>query len=107
MRRNSSGRRLSGGYRLEDIQDLFDENDDEQELLAAREEAEERRQQKARSPFRETPGHQQRHVRYTEWLQMANDNVSPTDHPPPSAHSIEIPPAADQICIACPALFRK
>lgn len=60
------GRRLSG-WRPEDVENLFDENDDEQERQRAAAEAAEAKKKKAvRSPFRETPGHQNRKQIYKE-----------------------------------------
>eukprot|EP00316_Scyphosphaera_apsteinii_P013052 CAMPEP_0119315458 /NCGR_PEP_ID=MMETSP1333-20130426/35966_1 /TAXON_ID=418940 /ORGANISM="Scyphosphaera apsteinii, Strain RCC1455" /LENGTH=212 /DNA_ID=CAMNT_0007320825 /DNA_START=22 /DNA_END=657 /DNA_ORIENTATION=+ len=57
-----TGRRLSG-WKPDDVGNLCDENDDDAERTQAanqkREEAE-RRAHKARSPYRETPGHQRK-----------------------------------------------
>ena len=75
-------RRLSG-VRPENAENLFEENDDDAEREKAadqkREEAE-RRAQKARSPFRETPGHSARTAvltdMYSDCIQLCAENVS-------------------------------
>ena len=86
-RQSSGGRRLSG-WRPEDVENLFDENDDEEERLRAAKEAEEQRKlKKVKSPFRETPGHDKRRAVYQEaagaCIQMAAENVRATDSPDP------------------------
>ncbi len=74
-RRNSSGRRLSG-WRPEDVENLFDENDDDEERNKAVErKKQEALKKKTRSPFRETPGHQRRLQMYKDCIQMTTENV--------------------------------
>ena len=74
----AQGRRLSG-WRPEDVENFFDENDDEMERKKAAAEAEAAKAKKAqRSPFRATPGHERRKEIYKEQLQqcitMTNEN---------------------------------
>jgi hypothetical protein len=86
-RRNSGGRRLSG-FKTEDLENFFDENDDENERQQAAEKLEEqRRLQKHKSPMKETPGHKRRVQEYSDWMQMANDGVRrrPSDARPTHA----------------------
>ena len=90
-RRNSTGRRLSGpgrrlsgacgtgGFRKEDIENFFDENDDEKEREAAKKErsagrAKAKEKKPPRSPFKETPGHQRRKQLYQDAIQMAAED---------------------------------
>ena len=96
-RRLSGGRRLSSnggrrlsGWRPEDVENLFDENDDEQERKQAAEAVEEKKKiQKAKSPFRETPGHQRRLQLYKDCIQMTAENVTP---PLASTAGCRLPP---------------
>eukprot|EP00965_Chrysotila_dentata_P255220 6212145-Pleurochrysis_carterae.AAC.4 len=81
VRRQSSGRRLSG-WRPEDVENLFDENDDDAEKRRAAEQKQEeaeRKAQHARSPYRETPRHQARTAlltdMYSDCIQLCAENV--------------------------------
>lgn len=71
-RRNSSGRRLSGGIKAADLADL--ENDDENERQEAAQKAEQQRLDRLRSPLKETPGHKRRVEEYGEAMKMVMDN---------------------------------
>ena len=60
-------------------------NDDDAERINAekmQQDKAELKQQQARSPFRETPGHQRKTEQLTDmygaWIQMANENVRPS-----------------------------
>ena len=73
-RLSGGGRRLSG-WRPEDVENFFEENDDEKEREAA---AEQRKAQlakeKVRSPFRATPGHEKRRQIYQDCIQLAAED---------------------------------
>ena len=70
----AQGRRLSG-WRPEDVENFFEENDDEQERQKAAAEAQQAKIKKAaRSPFRATPGHERRLQMYKECITMTTEN---------------------------------
>ena len=73
-RLSGGGRRLSG-WRPEDVENFFDENDDEKEREAAAERRKaEQLKEVTRSPFRETPSHAKRRQMYTDCIQMAAED---------------------------------
>ena len=91
-------RRLSGASLLSAA---LEENDDdaEREMFAKQKRAEaERRAEKARSPFRETPGHQARTAQitdmYSDCITLCAENVRAPKPECPAFHPTSRPPAA-------------